>query len=262
MIYPSKNLCYPVLDPNLSKGLVGYWPLDNQGGIAYDRSGYGNNGTLVADTHSVISERGRCLSFDGDGDYVSVANSTLYDFTSEDYSVSFWINTQSLKTTGTEKLIDKATWNVSGWEIFISYAAVYHRLYARTYQSGAIQTSYSYTDLVINTWYHVTICRRGSAIDMYINAVNRTQSAGSHIDPASSSDLLAIGASDTGASPFLGLLSDVAIFNRDLLVSEVQELYRYGLHKHRDPIELWTAASPTSGTIIPLIQYYNQQARA
>ncbi|MEM5807508.1 MAG: hypothetical protein QW474_03940 [Candidatus Aenigmatarchaeota archaeon] len=67
-------------DPQLAPfvgGLIGWWPFDEESGaIAYDRSGYGNHGTMyssstITDLHtSVGCKSGSCASFDGVDDYV------------------------------------------------------------------------------------------------------------------------------------------------------------------------------------------------
>jgi len=248
MIYPSKNLRYPVLDQSLSRGLVGYWPLDDQGGIAYDRSGSGNHGTLVADTHSVISTRGRCLSFDGTGDYVGIPSKT-YDL-GTGTTFSFWakrgitgIDMMALGNSGSD--VNKWIWLNAGNGLFLE-----------TDTNG----DYFYGIIAVDTnWHHYVLSVKDYNGVVYEDGADKTHSASS--DVTNNITLDRIGSAKT-LYFFNGLLSNVSIHNRALSAQEVQQLYRYGIHKHRDLIELWTAASPASGTIIPRIQYYNQQMRA
>ena len=89
-----------------AQGLVLYLPFDEgTGTIAYDLSGYGNNGTLL-DTSStnadgntppqwVDGKIGKALSFDGVDDYVEVTGTTVLDTiktSSARYTFSAWIN--------------------------------------------------------------------------------------------------------------------------------------------------------------------------
>ena len=90
-------------------GLVGYWPLnEGSGTVAYDKSGWGNNGTLAdaTTTESNVGPTwttsgclsgGSCLSFDGAGDYVSLPSGNYENFGTNNFSVSAWIKTTSSK---------------------------------------------------------------------------------------------------------------------------------------------------------------------
>jgi len=83
MIMPAGSALAFEGDPNL----VGYWQLD---GDANDAAG-GNHGTLIGDPTWVDDpNRGWCLSFDGDGDYVDVGEDPSLTFT-EAITVACWI---------------------------------------------------------------------------------------------------------------------------------------------------------------------------
>jgi type II secretory pathway pseudopilin PulG len=75
-------------------GLVGYWSFDETSGtIAYDRSGYNNNGTLINGPVWTTGKVGSALSFDGVDDYV-VLNEPFKNNTN--FSIAVWINTNIL----------------------------------------------------------------------------------------------------------------------------------------------------------------------
>jgi hypothetical protein len=83
--------------------LVGYWTFDEgTGAIAYDSSGYGNTGTITGATW-VQGKFGGALSFEGDGSYVNVANSTSINLST--WTVSFWASLYDV--TRTQVLLDK-----------------------------------------------------------------------------------------------------------------------------------------------------------
>jgi hypothetical protein len=68
---PSGQTC--ALDPAscMDKGLVGYWNMDEGGGlIANDKSGNGNKGTLVGGPKWTTGKNGGALQFDGKNDYI------------------------------------------------------------------------------------------------------------------------------------------------------------------------------------------------
>jgi len=250
--------------PELTRGLVGYWPLDDQGGIAYDRSGHGNNGTLVGNTVTAISTRGRCLSFDGAGDYVNVGNNESLNFgTLTNFSISGWFKTES--TNDYMWIVTKGQdFNTS---MFGIRKFSDHKLHFRIYDNLDVGVDLV-TNNVINdgVWHHVVaVANRNGNATMYIDANLQTDSQNISSVGNITHTLQSLRISrnpdlNVTTQDWNGLIDEVMIFNRALSAQEVQQLYLYGLHKHRDLIELWTAA--TSGTIIPLIQYYNQQARA
>jgi len=256
MLYPSLNLQSPVLDPNLSRGLVGYWPLDDQGGIAYDRSGSGNHGTLVGDTKSVISERGRVMSFDGAGDYVDIGGSTVIG--TGDYSISLWAR---YNPPGTYHALfgvyaDAAT---AGTIIFGDSAGLQFRISSGV--GGSVNCNFGDKD--DNQWHHFVASadRDGNGSTYTDGILVDSQNISSQSAYSLLISAMFIGIRwAAGGWDFNGSIDEVMIFNRALSLSEAKQLHLYGMFKRRDPIELWTAA--TSGTIIPLIQYYNQQARA
>src|SRR3989344_5308217 len=63
----------------LTRGLVGYWPMDEgSGGNVYDSSDYANNGSTTPGVLSTWTKGkvGGGLSFDGVGDYVNVPDNS------------------------------------------------------------------------------------------------------------------------------------------------------------------------------------------
>jgi len=85
MAYPYRKFIKPRLGTplnkghRLSKGLVGCWLMNEGcGGEVFDLSGNKNTGTLSGDTAWAAGKHGSCLSFDGNGDYVTLAGRQFY----------------------------------------------------------------------------------------------------------------------------------------------------------------------------------------
>ena len=232
--------------PELTRGLVGYWPLDDMGGKAYDRSGSGNHGTII-NAVSAISTRGRCLSFDGTGDYVDVGQTFETYWNSDfDRTVSVWV--KSNVDSYVDNLFLFTTHLTIGFTDF--GVGIRSNLWAGIYRKtdGGFQSLSSGVAPVNGEWTFVTFVQNGSSVQIYVNGAiknsNIDAANGTYSSPANA----LIGAWYNNGDPassaiFNGLIDEVMIFNRALSAQEVQQLYLYGLHKHRDLIELWTAAN-------------------
>lgn len=93
--------------------LVGHWALDETSGVtASDSSASGEDGSLNGTNFTastVTGINGNALSLDGSDDFVSIADSTTYDFGNNfSFSVSAWIRTA-------------ASYNCTGNKVFVGY---------------------------------------------------------------------------------------------------------------------------------------------
>ncbi|MDD5216845.1 MAG: LamG domain-containing protein [Candidatus Omnitrophica bacterium] len=71
--------------------LVGYWDFnESSGNIAYDQSGFNNNGQLTGATRTVHGKVGNALDFTGQGG-VTVPNSSSLDSLPGGFTLSAWI---------------------------------------------------------------------------------------------------------------------------------------------------------------------------
>ncbi|MHC4116093.1 MAG: LamG domain-containing protein [Planctomycetota bacterium] len=78
--------------------LVGHWKFDEtSGGMAYDSSGNGNDGTLVGDPQWVPGKLGGALEFNGD-DYVDCGNADSLQI-QEAITISFWFQVEAFQNT-------------------------------------------------------------------------------------------------------------------------------------------------------------------
>jgi len=82
------------LEPN-KDGLVGYWSFDEgSGNKIYDKSGNGNDGSLLPSGSGPIWTAGKfgsALQFDGTDDYVNSSKQVDFDLNSHDITLSVWI---------------------------------------------------------------------------------------------------------------------------------------------------------------------------
>ena len=160
-------------------GLIAYWNFNEGiGGIAYDSVG-DNHGTLIGDTHWVNGPTGYegALAFDGDGDYVEIANEHNFDFDKNDtFTIEAWVKTRSNEViniiskmpvlkpaTGYQLLkhgYDDTSDPDGGNRIFFFLDHVYDST------DGFINTDaivvYGSTDITDDEWHHVKVTYDGS----------------------------------------------------------------------------------------------------
>lgn len=99
--------------------------------------------------------------FDGTGDYLSVADSTDWDFGTGDFTVDFWVR---FNTTGNQTLID-----IGGYAggVMLETAGGNLDAYIAGTAVGTLGT-WTWTPST-GTWYHVAIARNGTNLRAFIN---------------------------------------------------------------------------------------------
>lgn len=206
-----------------NSGLVGYWPLnEGVGTVAGDSSGGGYTGTITAATWA-NGKRGKALSFDGSGDFVSapVTASSILNISGNTITQSAWVYPTANVTNGTI-----ATRNAGYYFQRHSDGTLAMYLY------GTNSPGYHYSTgtVPLNQWSHVAYTYNGSVITFYINGVaagtanntgNITQLTGYENEP------FRIGwDSSTDIRYWSGLIDDVRVYNRALSATEILNLYK------------------------------------
>ena len=277
---------------DLASGLVGCWVFnEGNGQYIYDLSGNGNTGTLTnmaPETDWVTSENGVALDFDGGNDVVYLNRDNSYE-------VPFKTNLQ-----GTIYVMVKLKSLVNASKIMgyggDNTAQINEGLFAlevrqdTNYYFSAIQRSdgavsavaidRGSTQLSTDIWYAVVLTSDGSSWKLYVNANEDTlQTPGfgnrnngewfgdtSFTEP---DDRMCFGA--LWLDGVLGnasncVIDNVMIWDRPLLVNEVQSLYQCPYQMfHQKPIELWSAATQTAAaaTTLPIFwHHYNKNIGA
>ena len=75
---------------DLRNGLVGWWKFDEASGNAIDSSSQGNTGTVTGTTVVLNCKRGRCRSFNGTSDHITLG--TFTGLGTSNRSVSVWFS--------------------------------------------------------------------------------------------------------------------------------------------------------------------------
>ena len=187
----------------------------------------------------------RYLNFGGTNEYVEVANQANFDFERTDaFSISAWIKTSSTNNQGIfGKSLTGGEW--TGYTFFLGDpgSSPGHLYFQMVGTSTSNNIDMRTTSVTVNdgNWHHVVMTKgTGSnvaAVTIYKDTVASaitTISDDLSTDPSNTQKAL-IGAVDarvasgTGGYPFIGGIDEVAVFTKELSVSEIFILYGNGM---------------------------------
>jgi len=130
-----------------------------------DLSGNNNNGTLTNGPTFSSGNQGY-INFDGTNDYVTIPDSSNWDFGTGEFSIEMWIYLDGAQPQNYSGYIGtfQSKWPASGWVIMNSPGTT-----MRNYSNdGTYETTIS-TNTDLNQWKHVVLTRVGNTGYMYIN---------------------------------------------------------------------------------------------
>ncbi len=218
------------LPATLQNGLVGYWPFC---GNANDASGNTNNGTVNGATLTTdrFGNANSAYSFDGN-DWIGVSHNPSFNLPGNgDFSFSAWIQTSNAVTEetiiskghgGGQNQPDVYIFSKIGSQIGLELASVPNAFW-----------NYSANTISVNNWNSVVAIYNSvnNQVKFYINGVLGAVSSYPLL-PTSNNDLnqLFFGKQGYGCNCnfFSGKIDDIAIYNRALTASEIQQLYTLG----------------------------------
>jgi len=147
------------------------------------------------------------LILDGTGDYVTIPNSSDFDFSSN-FTVECWYR-HGAGTSAVMLANCPGTAATVGWAFLLSSGALYFQV-SNGAGGWSVQASKSWTPSA-GTWYHLAATRFGDTIRTFVNGVAGTGAAlGSSI---SSSNSLYIGAYTNAATLVNGHIDEIYIVN-------------------------------------------------
>ena len=215
--------------------LVGLWRFN---GDANDSSGTTppNNGTVYGACW-VDGKFGKALSFDGDGDYVEVADSASLDITG-DLTIEAWVKFDSFASPHSF-VVGKDTTGQRSYGLFVDGG-----YYAKTGKVGFIVFSASsYTihwgDTALNTdqWYHIAgtydyVDNGNSMMEVYVNGNSDSTETTNAVGPIySGSANLQIGARQYPPEYWRcfvdGVIDEVRIWKVALLPDQLGKVYDF-----------------------------------
>jgi prepilin-type N-terminal cleavage/methylation domain-containing protein len=230
--------------PSPHSGLVGYWSFDEgTGTIAYDLSGYGNNGTLnnfnfTATSGWTTGKIGKALIFDGVNDYVSIPDNPSLDINQSITVIAYVYPTAPTLTYFRSFVSKYYTVNQRTYQLNVDEGYTSELLGQETFQfwiscCDGVTRDHVEALAARNVWQHVSgvydYSTRNLAI--YVNGEPKQKKTTSIIGIATN-DLstypLAIGATSNGTAiqnVIQGIIDEIRIYNRALSDSEIKYLY-------------------------------------
>ncbi len=176
----------------------------------------------MTDSNFVDGKFGNALDFDGTDDYINIGNNTALDFTSEDFSVSMWINPST--NDSNNRLFCRGMHNSEGYDAFLDAG----NLYFSTYQSGS-NSRFNTTGAPVNTgdWNHVEFIKEGNNGYIYINGVE-VASSSTFLDPIISTNDFYLARYQSTGYEYNGQIDDVRIYNYARTPEQVKLDYNNG----------------------------------
>ena len=198
---------------------IAYWKFDEGSGTTTNSSGQNNlNGTITnaiwKDESSCVS--GKCLYFDGSGDYVTIQDPSdgSLDFgTSQNFTVAVWAKVQN--PTAYHSFLGKCGQDNTcpGYEFFMNGSTIHFRM---TWTGGpqyGTSTTTTY-DIRDNNWHHLAavVDRTNSKVYLYGDGKILNGSGGSisGVGNVDNSNSFTIGTSGAGSWP--GLIDEVKVY--------------------------------------------------
>ena len=222
---------------NLLNGLVLWLRMDEGSGtIAYDYSGYGNNGTLYNGSTVcggidacplwVDGKFGKALQFDGVDDYVDVPSSAILSGLNT-ITVEAWVN--PTKTTEGTIVSKHDNYQNREWQLYINPYT-----YKYTFQVFDENTD-TFSEVVgvaatIGKWTHIVGVYNNGKLQIYCDGVLTDSKTTDKIIRVTNAPIR-IGNRADNTRYYGGIIDEVMIFNRSLSEEEIKFLYQEGLKK-------------------------------
>lgn len=222
---------------NLRDGLIAWWKLDETSGTsAFDSSWKGNTQTATGTTIVSNCIRNNCRSFNGSSDFMKTSANFSYSAATP-ISISAWVNTNTTTNASGfyRRVVVPGSSTAGDGQVFsfVANAGVMTSYYS---VDGA--TNIELSDSITMTpgkWYHFVATYDGSIIRLYRDGVVITAAVGVSLVaiPANPTRIGIYGDETNGA--WSGSIDDVRIYNRQLTVQEIQDLYNAGIRKNYAP---------------------------
>jgi len=189
-----------------------------------DLSRCGNSGTLTNGV-TFSQSNGGIMLFDGIDDFISVPDSTSWDFTNS-LTIEFWVYVTTYDTVGTVIIHQPNGSSVGGFEIWINTSGVIR--FNKNSSTNIVATSNVFSR---NTWQHVVCTHNGTTGVIYLNGTNVGQANGSLPDNVTGQ--LRIGSyANVGSYELNGGISNLRIYKNKALTAQ-QVLQNYNTTKSR-----------------------------
>ena len=228
-----------------TSGLVGYWTFDGADtntSTATDKSGSGNNGTLVSSPAMVTGKMGQALNLNGSSQYVNAGSSATLNLSS--WSAVMWIKPSSVSGATYQALL--------GGRYSVGYATLY--LKGSKFGVYTDADHFGTASLLAGKWSQVVATFSGGTYKTYVNGVldiNTSYSAS--FGPNGGSVVMGVNPIALNSERFTGVIDDTRVYSRALSATEIQQLYNTGVGTQVNSAQTNT---PSSSLATGLVGYW------
>jgi hypothetical protein len=209
--------------------LLAYYPMSEATGAEVrDHSGNGNNATVSGAnwwgcTAPIGNIDNTVMKFDGVNDYVEVPYSASLN--PKQFTVSCWVKVEGGQSHRSPVTSRGTNPGCNGYMIYVNPTNTWQFWVGK---DGTGWSEVTGTNVVLNTWTHITGTYDGSTLVLYINGNEAGKLKTSYVP--NSSRPLRIGAGATEGSPqfhFPGHIAEVCIWNKARTQAEIQaDIYK------------------------------------
>jgi hypothetical protein len=213
-----------------STGLLGWWPFN---GNAKDASGNGFDGTVFNATlaNDRFGKPNSAYSYGGVSNYISLPPAPTTP--NSQFTFSVWVKPTTIPQSGTGTNIFVTGYSNSS----LDYGITFDNNYSSSGVTGFILGGYispsggeaTTTGVVpaANSWYHIVTVRTNTTASVYLNGtlISTNAITGNPVFYQCTTCVSYLGIRTNMIQPFLGVIDDLAIYNRPLTADEVTKIY-------------------------------------
>jgi len=213
------------VNAQLTAGLTAYWGLDEESGTIVDSVG-SNDGTVTGATYEATGKLNTCLSFDGNGDYITFPDVADLQGYGDDFGMGAWIYP-------TQYSGDDYRYIFGGEEYAFGMAinAISEALVMRVI--GAYSSPSSSFTIPLNQWSFVycqiDYSETTNDVSFYCNGTMNTVTFNHDATSGSSTNL--IGCREVGHDYFIGRIDDSFITKTLKTEAQLDSIYNLGAGK-------------------------------
>ncbi len=165
------------------------------------------------------SPPGNALALDGTNDFVSVNDNTVGNFGTSNFTVEFWLKTNSGSTSAGLVTKRAVCGHTSFWNIYMNSGKIYSEVDQDANATNFI--ALNGTKVVNdNHWHHIAFVRNGTNISLYIDGIQNGSVNGSGIANITNTGKIQIG--NNCSSYFNGSIDELRIWSLAKTQAEIQ----------------------------------------
>jgi hypothetical protein len=225
-------------------GLIAAYGFNEGGGdVAADSSGRGHHG-VIAGAKYVQGRFGRALRFDGQRDWVTIADAADLDLR-DALTIEAWVNPDKLSGWRTV-VIKERNGSSQAYALYASEDVPRPSGYVNI--GGDYKGVTSPSSLPLNTWTHVAVTYSGSMLRLYINGVevNRRPTSGRLV---AGNAPLRIGGNSIWGEFFDGMIDEVRIYDSAIAPADIQRDMNTPIAHEAEP-PVVSIVSPLDGDVL------------